>query len=129
MDINESNEAGKKKKLAREANEAAFADLTLSCQVDVSFGIVTRSTTKELPEGDAKLAWDNLKQRFYQQDSSAALVALKTEYNESKLESVTDDPEDWITYLEKIVKRLGKMELKVSSHDLKMHILNNLPPE
>ena len=76
-----NTDEGKKKKIAREANKAAFEDLTLACQNDVSFSIVTKSVTDDLPEEDASLAWQSLRKRFYQQDSSAALVSLKTEYN------------------------------------------------
>ena len=78
---------GKKEKISRETNEAVFTDLTLACQDDVSFSIVTKSVTDDLPEGDASLAWQSLRERFYQQDSSAALVLLKSEYNKRKLEN------------------------------------------
>ena len=70
---------------ARDANESASADLMLLCWDDVSFGIVTKSIMEELPEGDASLAWENLKERCYQQDLSVELVLLKTQYNRCKL--------------------------------------------
>ena len=118
---------GKKAMIARGANESAVADLTLACQDNVSFGIVAKSVTEELPEGDASLAWESLKERYYQQDLSAALVSLKTQYNKCKLTSVEENPDDWVTKLEKLVERLNKMGLKISDHDLKIHIFNNLP--
>ena len=73
---------------ARDANESAFADLTLACQDNASFGIMTKSVKEELPEEDASLAWESLKERYYQQDLSSALVSLKTQYNKCKLTSV-----------------------------------------
>ena len=89
---------GKLAMRARDTNELAFADSTLACQDNVSFGIVTKSVTEELPEGDASIAWENLKESYYQQDSSAALVSLKTQYNECKLTSVEENPDDWVTF-------------------------------
>ena len=41
---------GKKEMKARDVNKSAFADLTLSCQDDISFGIVMKSVTEKLPE-------------------------------------------------------------------------------
>ena len=69
---------------------------------------------------------ESLKERFYQQDSSAVLVLLKTKYNKSKLESIDENPDNWVTKLEKLAERLDKMGLKILDHDLKIHILNNL---
>ena len=52
---------------------------------------------------------------------------MKTQYNECKLESVDEKPDNWVTKLEKLAERLDKIGLKISDHDLKIHILNNLP--
>ena len=65
---------------------------------------------------------ESLKERFYQQDSSAVLVLLKTKYNKSKLESIDENPDNWVTKLEKLAERLDKMGLKILDHDLKIHI-------
>ena len=40
----------------REANERAYSDRLLTCNDDVSFGIIENSVTSENPSGDASLA-------------------------------------------------------------------------
>ena len=47
---------------------------------------------------------------------------LKTKYNKSKLESIDENPDNWVTKLEKLAERLDKMGLKILDHDLKIHI-------
>ena len=51
---------------------------------------------------------------------------MKTQYKECKLESIDENPDDWVTKLEKLVERLDKISLKFSDHDLKINILNNI---
>ena len=58
---------------------------------------------------------------------SVALVSLKTQYNECRLDNIDKNPDNWVTKLEKLAERLDKMGLKISDHDLKIHILNNVP--
>ena len=63
-DIDESNENGKKLMKTCMANEKAFADLILSCEVDISYSIVSGSVTKDLPSCDAGLAWSRLENKY-----------------------------------------------------------------
>ena len=49
---------------ARNANDDAYMALILACDGPISFGAVERATTIDLPDGDAKLALDNLYDRF-----------------------------------------------------------------
>ena len=44
-----------------EMNLQAYNDLLLSCQDDITFGIVDEATSERLKEGDARVAWKNLK--------------------------------------------------------------------
>ena len=41
----------------KKANEKVYSDLLLACQEDVVFGVIDESTSKEFPDGDARLAW------------------------------------------------------------------------
>ena len=42
-------------------NQKAHCKLILACHGDIAFGIVEKSVTKDLPDGDANLAWNALK--------------------------------------------------------------------
>ena len=44
-----------------EDNVLAYNDLILSCQEDISFGIIDESVSETFPDGDARLAWKNLR--------------------------------------------------------------------
>ena len=41
-------------------NNLAYNDLILSCQEDISFGIIDESVSTTFPNGDARVAWKNL---------------------------------------------------------------------
>jgi len=127
-DIDESNENGKKQMKIRMANEKAFADLILSCEDDISYSIVAGSVTKDLPSGDAGLAWSRLENK-YKPKTNASKVQLKLQFQQLKLKSVQEDPDEWITELEVLRSRIEDLGLKISDKDMKIHILSNLPEE
>ena len=54
-------------------NTMAYGDLLLACQEDLSFGIVEESTSTNFPDGDARLAWKNLKRRYKPIDGAALI--------------------------------------------------------
>ena len=112
----------------RNANDKAYNDLILACVSEIGFAIVDESVTKELPDGDAELAWRELQRRF-EPDTSADKVKLKKEFNASKLSNWNKDPKIWISKLEVIRKRMKKMSNEISDEDVMIHILNNLPEE
>ena len=49
------------KKANPELNVQVYNDLILSCQEDITFGIVDESISTDYPDGDARLAWNKLK--------------------------------------------------------------------
>ena len=112
----------------RKANEKAYCELILACHGDISFGIVEKSVTKDLPDGDANLAWKSLKRRFDPKTSSNKLK-LKKEFTNSSLTDWKKDPADWITELEKIRSQLSSMGHEISDEDFIIHVLANLPEE
>ena len=126
--IDETTEAGKKQKTNKIANEKAYNDLLLSCEDEVSFGAVDEAITTSLPDGDAFMAWNNLKARF-ESETPATKIQLKKEFHDSKLEDASTDPDEWIADLERIRQRLKNLKAEISDEDLMVHILNNLPIE
>ena len=67
--IDEATDEGKRELKARNANDYAFEDLILSINGEtrvgrVAFGIVKGCKTRELPDGDAHLAWTRLSNKF-----------------------------------------------------------------
>ena len=127
-EIDVETEEGRLAMAARVANENAYNELLLSCTDEVSFGAVDEAITSELPDGSASKAWANLVAKF-EPKTSASKVQLKREFNLCALESVSKDPDEWISELERIRQRLRAMDAIISDTDLMIHILNNLPPE
>ena len=115
-------------KAARDANLLMYQDIICSCDDPVSFGIVDEAKTEELPDGDANLAWRNLKKK-YEPDTGTEKVRLKYKYSTMSLKSAKEDPDIWITELEVIRRQLKILKADISDDDLILHILNNLPKE
>ena len=98
----------------------------------VAFNIVKLAKTDDLPEGDAALAWKRLVNK-YATKSAPSLMALKSEFTNSKLKSKKHDPDEWLTELEDLRMRIdeqtGENGSKMTDMDFMIHVLNNLPPE
>ena len=65
-------------------NEKAYNKLILAMQRELAFEVVEDSTTDELPDGDARLVWDNLKKK-YKPNTTQTLIRLKKEFAASRL--------------------------------------------
>jgi len=65
----------------------------------------------------------------YEPKTSAAKVQLQRDFAQSKLSSVDDDPDAWISNLERIRIRLREMGDTIEDRALMVHIFNNLPRE
>ena len=109
-------------------NDDAYADLILAMSCEVAFGYVDEAVTKEFPEGDAAVAWENLKKKF-QPSTTGSRVQYKNEFNNNILSSVNDDPDEWIAQLEKLRKLIKATGSEISDEDLLIHVINNLPKE
>ncbi len=109
-------------------NIQVYNDLILSCQDDITFGIVDESISTDFLDGDARLAWKNLQEKF-EPSTGAAKVQLKQEFHQLKLTSVDEDPDAWITQLELKRRRLKTLGAVIADDDLILHILNHLPKE
>ena len=121
-------EADKRKLKLRKTNQRAYCELMLTCKGTISFAIVEKLVTDDLPTGDAYLAWKKLKQKFNPQ-TSANKLKLKKQFTNSSLTDWKKDPDDCITGLDILRTQLEEMGHTISDEDFKIHILNNLPTE
>ena len=80
--------ADKRKLKLRKANQQAYCELMLACQGTISFAMVEKLVTDDLPTGDANLAWKKLKKKFNTQTSANKLKLKKTicKFNFNRLE-------------------------------------------
>ena len=74
----------KKKIAARPMSERDYNELILAMQGTLAFEVVEDSTINELPDGDAHLAWMNLKKK-YEPNTSQTLIGFNREFTSSKL--------------------------------------------
>jgi len=127
--LDETSDNGKEAILIRNKNADLYAELILSLEDTVAFDLVDEATTDDLPEGDSALAWRNLKTK-YKGTSMTKLTDLKKEFYSTKLKDADDDPDVWISSLEKLRKRLNNdFKCKISEEDLIIQILSNMPQE
>ena len=87
-----------------ELNELAYEDLILSINICfsvgiVAFGLVKNVKSEDFPEGNCKVAWDRLVSK-YAPHTASSLLKLKSEFHNSKLDSIDKDPDEWISHLE-----------------------------
>ena len=132
-EYDESTASGLDNKRKREANESAYTDLILSIDGTsangrVAFNLVRLSKTRDHEEGDARLAWSRL-QNKYATKSAPSLMALKKEFTNSRLATRKEDPDVWIGNLEDLRIRIEQQGSKMEDVDLMIHILNNMPKE
>jgi len=116
-------------------NRLAYMDMILSIdhkssRGKVAFRLVKNSKSSEYPEGNCKLAWDRLVAK-YAPRSTPSLLKLKKQFENSKLESVETDPEDWVSELEGLRTEIECIDSTsaMSEKDFMVKILNNLPSE
>ena len=86
-------------------NINAYSDLILACQDDVTFGIIEESVSTDFHDGDARLAWKNLFNKF-EPNTGAMKVQLKSEFHKMKLVDPDEDPDPWMSKIEHIKRRL-----------------------
>ena len=67
----------------------------------------------------------------YALHTALSLLKLKSEFHNSKFDSVDKDPDEWISHLEGLRIQTNKFSQKgsVSDEDFMIHVLNNLPNE
>ena len=63
------------------------------------FGLVKNAKSEDLLEGNCKGTWDRLVS-MYALHTAWSLLKLKSEFHNSKLESINKVPDEWISNLE-----------------------------
>ena len=87
-----------------ELNLLAYEDIVLSINATtgkgkIAFSLVKNCKTDDFPMGNCRLAWDALKWK-YEPHTAPSLLKLEKAFMNCTLESVDEDPEDWILKLE-----------------------------
>jgi hypothetical protein len=115
-------------KRIREMNAKAYNDLLLSFSDVVNFGLLEDSVTLDLKGGDAALAWKKLN-RKHDPSTKANMVQLQRQFADSVLTDVKKDPEEWISELEVLRRRLKTCGDDMDDTRFIVHIITNLPEE
>lgn len=119
---------GKDGKRLRKLNDQAYNDLLLCFSDVVNFGLVEDACTDSLTDGDSSMAWRNLVNK-HEPSTKSNIVQLKSKFNTSKLTSGKKDPDEWISGLEVIRRKLKAMNHPISDMDMMIHVISNLPKE
>jgi len=104
--IDATTPAGKEQAKMKKLNEVAFEELILSVDTSegtgkVVFQLIKGCKTADLKDGNSKLAWTRLCNKFAPK-SAPSKLELKMEFNKCIMKSGTEDPDEWITKLESI---------------------------
>jgi hypothetical protein len=126
--LDTKSDAGKEEARLRKLNDQAYHDLLLCFKDQVNFGLIEDAVTDDLADGDAAMAWKNLV-HHHDPNTAANVVQLKSEFNSSKLKNPKKDPDEWISKLEVMRRKLKTMGHPISDMDMMIHVLNNLPKE
>jgi len=103
--------------------------MTLCCHVmmrSVLAAIVDAVPTTDLPDGDAAKAWKWLLAK-YKPSTESEKVRLNWEFMTSKLKTASDDPDAWLTELERKCQCMKTLGMTKNDNDIIWHVLNNLP--
>ncbi len=107
---------GKEQARVQKLNDLAFEELILL--IDTSegtgktvFQLIKGYKTNDLKDGDSKMAWSQLCTKFAPK-SAPNKLELKLEFNQFILKSAANDPDEWITNLESIQRRMQTCNLQ-----------------
>ena len=118
-----------------ERSLALFASMILSMDTRtddgrVAFEAVNESKTVDNPDGDARMAYETLVQK-YEARTAPNYLKLNAEFTNSKLESDEDEPDKWITHLQSLRSRMNEVVIVGKSDktemDMILHILSAVP--
>ena len=132
--IDESTEEGKKKAKIKKDNATAISDLTLSMNSGTRNGmnalmLIKRTKTKDkYPLGNARVAWQKLKER-YESKTSANQGNLQDQFYALRCKTY-QSPEAFINQLEDLRNKLEEAGgIPISDQVLVNQVLNHLPPQ
>ena len=114
---------------------ARFEDIVLSINATtakdkVAFSLVKSCKSDDFPNGNCRLARYRLK-RKYQPHTAPSLLKLEKQFMNCCIETIEEDPEDWISKLETLRNEIENIPraTKKSDRDFSIHVLNNIPVE
>jgi len=120
--------ADKPKIKTRKMNNKAYSDLMALCTDDVSFDIIDCAKSTDLPKGDAAAAWRGLMAK-YEPSTASESVRLRKEFASSSLKSASEDPDVWLTALERKRQRMKSLGIVKNDDEMFAHVIGNLPRE
>jgi hypothetical protein len=120
-DYDMESEEGKKLTIAADMNELAYTELILSIDDKtssgkVAFNLVKGYKNKDYADGNARIAWERLRNKF-EPSSAPSLVNLEKKFRQCSLKK-GQDPDIWITELEDYRMRLEELGLSISDNPL-----------
>ena len=92
----------------------------------ISFTIVEKAVSVELPKGDLKKAWERLERRRNLKTREEK-VEVYTKFLNYRLENTRQRPMDWIAFMEKKRSELMNTGHIMSDETFITHLLNSLP--
>ena len=130
-DIN--TEAGKKIEKLQDLNDLVIEELYNAIDIKgttgkVAFKIASSCETNEYSNGNAKVAWERLTQKYRPQTAPLRLM-LRQKFNAMALKNKKEDPVEWLTELEYLRDQLVSAGATVTDYDVMAQALNNLPCE
>ena len=110
-------------------NNQAYGDLILSMDATsptglVAFNIVKSTKTTIYPNGNARIAWQNLKKK-YSPTTTFALSMLHRKYNNASLRKGSD-PDVFMNYLYDLRMQMSLMNLIYTDQQFMLHVLANI---
>jgi hypothetical protein len=120
------------KEKVKKLNEKAYMELILSMDTDqpggsIAFNIVKGTKKGEYKEGNARLAWINLKKK-YAPATASSLMRMSELYTNATLRNGAD-PDVYIMYLEDLRDHLKQMNWVVTDTPFMVKVFNNLMQE
>ncbi len=114
---------------ARQANKDVRSKLLHAISDDVNFNIIANAKSADLPFGDAKVAWDSLKEKNTP-TTAGEKQSLKDEFTACELKNWKIDPDSWFTMLDTIKAQLEtNFQYTIQVEDFRDHLINKLAPE
>ena len=101
-------------------------------QDKTAFYLVDNSVTPEQPNGNCKITWQKLTQKYLPK-TAPFYIKLKKEFANSTLGNVSTPPNKWVSKLESLKNQMNVISIPnkadMTEADLIIHILSNLPEE
>ena len=118
-EANPSNASNKSIIKLWKLSELAFKDIILSInhttnQGKTAFHLVDNSVTPQQPDGNCKIAWQKLMQKYFPK-TAPSYIKLKKEFANSTLGDVSTPPDEWASKLESLRNQINAISISNKS--------------